>query len=368
MTPFFPRTARRAMLLAAAAIVGGCDIVDFATNPMPQFVQHWNIPAAGTSVSVASLLPNGVDIYSTPASTPPDSSAFDVDIDTMDFSRRLGLDCPACQALNGTTAIKDSFNLVSSSSEPLPADMVSGAVIGGAVRVAVHNTLSFDPIRVRAANPQGFLLIVVRSGSLVLGRDSTNGASRAWAPGDSIVRTINLSTGQVVGSITVDVTIVSPPGDAPVPINANGTIRTVAITERLLTASIRMNVVAKSLSSANDDSLALDGLEEGITRRIIGGALDMRVTNPFAVTGNIEIIFGYGPGQSVVKVLPLPTGVNQPAIAVLDEAEIQQILGRKVRLSIGGVVNSATPIDVTPRLAIAFSNRMALTIRTGGGN
>jgi hypothetical protein len=366
MHPSVP--VRRVAIIVAALGVAACDVVDFASNPMPQFLQTWSIPAAGTSVSVGSLLPSGVSIHSTPASTPPDSSAFDVDIDTMDFSRRLGLDCATCQALNGTTAIKDSFNLVSSSSEPLPSDMVSGAVIGGAVRVSVRNNLSFDPIRVRAADPQGFLLIVVRSGSLVLGRDSTNGASTAWAPGDSIVRTINLSTGIVAGSITVDVTIMSPRGDAPVPINANGTIRTVAITESLLAASIRMNVVNKSLASANADSLALDGLEPGVTRRVIAGALDMSVTNPFAVAGDMQIIFGYGPGQSVVKTVALPTGTDTPALVQLDSADVQSIVGKRVLLSIGGVVNSSTPINVTPRQAIDFDNRMTLRIRLGGGN
>jgi hypothetical protein len=363
-----PLSVRRTAIVVAALSVAACDVVDFANNPMPQFLQTWNIPAAGTSVSVGSLLPSGVSIYSTPSSTPPDSSAFDVDIDTMDFSRRLGLDCASCQALNGTTAIKDSFNLVSSSSEPLPADMVSGAVIGGAVRVSVRNTLSFDPIRVRSTGTQGFLLIVVRSGSLVLGRDSTNGATTAFVPGDSIVRTINLSTGTVVGSITVDITIMSPRGDAPVQINANGTIRTIAITESLLTASIRMNVVNKALSSADADSLALDGLEPGVTRRIIGGGLDMAVTNPFAVAGDMQIIFGYRPGQNVVKTVPLPTGVDQPAVAALDSADIQNIVGRKVQLSIGGTVNSASPINVTPRQSMQFSNRMMLRIRVGGGN
>lgn len=361
-------TACRSVLLCAALGVMGCDVVDFVSNPMPRFLQTWNIPAAGTSVSVGSIIPSGVAIYSTPSSTPLDSSAFDIDIDTFDFSRRLGADCPSCQALNGTTAIKDSFNLVSSSSEPLPADMISGAVIGGRIRVSVRNGLSFDPIRVRAAAPQGFLLIVVRSGSLVLQRDSVNGADRAWVPGDSIVRTMALSTGTVTTSVTVDVTIVSPRGDAAVPIDANGTVRTIAITESLLTASMRMNVVNKSLASASNDTLALDGLEPGVTKRITGGALDMLVTNPFSVTGNLQISFGYGPGQSVVKSVPLPVGTSQPVVVQLDSADIQAIVGRKVLLSVGGVVNSTTPVNVTPRQVMAFNNRMRLDIRVGGGN
>lgn len=359
---------RRALLLGAAAGVTACDVAQFALDPMPQFVQTWNIPSAGTSVSVGSILPSGVSIYSTPGSTPADSSAFDVDIDTMDFSRALGQDCLSCQASNGTTAIKDSFNLISSSSEPLPADMVSGAVIGGSVRVSVRNNLSFDPLRVRAAAPQGYLLIVVRSGSLVLGRDSINGASTPFMPGDSIVRNIPLTTGTVVGSVNTDVTIMSPRGDAAVPINTNGTVRTVAITQQLLVASIRMNVVGRSLASASNDTIALDGLEEGVANRIIRGALEMRVTNPFAIAGDVQITFGYGPGQSVVKSVPLPTGIDQPALAELDSADVRNIVGKKVALSVGGIVNSTGPINVTPKQAMSFDNRMRLVIRTGGGN
>lgn len=358
---------RPALLFAVLGVIG-CDVVQFAVDPKPQFVQTWNIPAAGTSVSVASLLPAGVSIHSTPLSSPPDSSAFDIDIDTMDFSRRLGVDCLPCQAFNGTTAIKDSFNLVSSSSEPLPADMISGAVIGGLVRVSVRNNLSFDPLRVRASGQQGHLLIVIRSGSLVLQRDSTNGADQALPPGDSIVRNMALSTGTVTGSITVDITIMSPRGDTPVQMNANGTIRTVAITQSLLTATMRMNVVNKSLASASNDSLALDGLEPGVVKRIIGGTLDMVITNPFAVTGNLQIIFGYGPSQSIVKTVPLPSGTGQSVSLPLDSADIQAIVGRKVSLRVGGIVNSTTPVNVTPKQAMAFANRMQLDIRVGGGN
>lgn len=361
-------TACRSALFVAALGAMGCDVVEFATDPKPRFVQTWNIPAAGTTVSVGSIIPNGVSIYSTPSSSPPDSAAFDVDINAMDFSRRLGADCPSCQTLNGTTAVKDSFNLVSSVAERLPPDMVSGAVVGGLMRVSLFNNLSFDPIRVRATGPQGFILIVVRSGSLVLQRDSVNGADRPWPPGDSLVRSLPLATGTVSGNVNVDVTVVSPRGDAAVPINANGTVRTVAITQSLLVASMRMNVVNKAMASAASDSIALDGLEPGLTKRIIRGALELSITNPFAIAGALQIVFGYGPGQSIVKTLPLPTGAGQTALVPLDSAEIQAIVGRKVSLSVGGIVSSTAPISVMPRQAIAFNNRMILDIRVGGGN
>lgn len=361
-------TLGRALLLGGVASVSACDIVDFVSNPAPRFQQTWNIPAAGTDVSVGSILPNGVVIYSTPSSSPADSSAFNVSINDMNFSRRLGADCASCDALNGTVAVKPAFTLLSGSSEPLPQDMISGAVTGGAIRIAVRNELSFDPLRVRSSGNQGFMLLVVRSGSLVLSRDSVNGATTPMPPGDSVVRTLPFTTGSVTGNISVELTIESPASDTAVFLNANGNVRARAVVTQLLTANVLMNVVNKTLASAGNDSIALDGLEEGITRRVVGGALEMSVTNPFPLAGNMEIIFGRAPGQPLVKPVPLPSGPAQQRLVFLDSAEIQSILGNRVALNIGGIVNSAAPITVGPRQKMVILNRLRLTIRTGGGD
>lgn len=365
----FLSSCRRAALLGLSLGATACDVVDFAVNPTPRFEQTWNIPASGTSISVASILPNGVVIYSTPASTPPDSSAFDVDINDVVFSGRAGgANCPVCDGLNGTTAIKPAFTMVSGSSEPLPTDMISGAVIGGLVNVKVRNNLSFDPLRVRAAGTQGFMVLVVRSGSIVLGRDSVNGANTPFPPGDSLTIPIPMTSGTVTSRLAVDMTIMSPQGDAPVFINANGTINTRAVVASTLAASIRMNVVNKPLVSSTGDTLGLDGIDEGIADRVVRGVLSMSVTNPFAVAGNMDVSFGYAPSQAVVKSVPLPTGSAGQGVVPLDSADIQSILGKKVALTVGGTVNSTAPITVTPKQQITIANRLVLTIRTGGGN
>ena len=358
---------RRAALLGITLGPLGCDVVDFVSNPMPRFEQTWNLPAAGTTISVASLLPPGITIYNTPSAAAPDSAGFDVDVDDIVFSRRLGADCLSCNGLNGTTAVKPAFTLQSGNSDPLPQDMISGSVIGGQVNVTVQNNLSFDPLRVRAANPQGHMVIVVRSGSLVLGRDSVNGANTPLPAGAALVRTIQLTTGTVTSSITVDLTIESPQGDAPVFINANGTVNATAVTPSLVTATMRMNVVNKSLASASSDTISLDGIKPNVAEHVVAGALAMSITNPFAVTGNMDVRFGYAPGAAVTESVALPTGVNQPGLVSLDSADMQAILGRKVALTVGGVVNSAAPITVAPKQRIAITNRLILTIRTGGG-
>ena len=75
------------MLLGLGLTVSACDIVELATNPAPGFEQQWNLPADSTVISVGSLLPPSVSIYSTPGSTPPDSSGFELTMSLLPSSR-----------------------------------------------------------------------------------------------------------------------------------------------------------------------------------------------------------------------------------------------------------------------------------------
>src|SRR5919201_1052746 len=201
-----------AALVALTVSVVACDVVDLAKRSAPIFEQMWSVPAQGTSVSIGSILPPGVQIYSTPASTPPDSSAFLLDVSSFGITRILGADCGPCSTLNGTTAPKPAFVLSAGSTQPLPQDVVSGAILGGTLTVSVTNNLTFDPIYVVSGGTpaqQGYMLLVVRSGSLVLGRDSVHGAaaiapdgiSRPFAAGTSMTRTINVQTGNATTNL-----------------------------------------------------------------------------------------------------------------------------------------------------------------------
>lgn len=362
-------TLRRATLLGLASTLCACDIVQFATNPAPKFEQQWNLPADSTLISIGTLLPPSVSIYSTPASAPPDSTAFQLTMNLLPVSRRVGDDCPQCQTLNGQTTVKPAFVLTSGSATNLPADVVSGALVGGQVDVQVTNGLSFDPIRVKTGpGAQGFMLIVLRSGSLVIARDSVNGATTAFAPGAVLMRTLTLQSGIVVGAVSLDLTINSPVGDHNVPIDASGRVDANSDVQDFRLAQARISVSGRTLASAGSDSLPLDDIPESISNSVTAAALDMTISNPFAISGNVDVQFGYGPSLTISKTIDLPNGADQVRTVALDRNEVRTLFGNKVGLAINGIVSSSGPIDITPRQVVTIGNRLRLTILTGGGN
>jgi hypothetical protein len=362
-------SARRATLLGLGLTVSACDIVELATNPAPGFEQQWNLPADSTLISVGTLLPSNVSIYSSPGSTPPDSSAFQLTMNLLPVSRRVGDDCSQCQTQDGQTTIKPAFVLSSGSTTALPGDVIAGSLVGGQVDVHVTNTLSFDPIRVKTGpGAQGYMLIVLRSGSLVIARDSVNGATTAFAPGTVLTRPLSLQSGVVSGAVSVDLTINSPVGDHNVPINASGRVNASMTVGDFRLASVRINVNSRQLTSPGADSIPLDGIDESITDHVISAALDMTISNPFAIAGDVDVQFGYGPSQAISKTIAMPTGVDQLRSVSLDQTEMQTLFGQKVGLRVSGLVSSAAPIDVTPRQVVSIANRLRLTILIGGGN
>lgn len=367
---------RRAALLGLALGLAGCDVLDLATSSAPILEQTWNLPTTGTSISVGTILPPGVSIYNTPTITPNDSSAFLFDISNFAIARRVGDDCAQCNTLHGTTAFKPAFVLTGGNTQPVPQDVISGAVLGGTLTVTVTNGLSFDPLFVRTAPPpqtQGYMTLVIRSGSLVFGRDSLNGATTAFPAGATLTRTIVLTTGTLTANFTVDITINSPSGDHNEFINANGTVNVAATLKdnaappqpTLRVATVTMNVVNRNLASSTGDSLKLDGLEKSITDHVVRGELRMSITNPFGVTGNVNVNFGYAPAQAVTKPVAMPAGVDQERSVLLDQVEINTLLGKRVGLFIGGGVNSSAPITVTPKEIISIANRVILVIQVG---
>lgn len=362
------------MLLGLALGVAACDVIAFVVDPKPILEQTWNLPADSSQISVASLLPGNVSIYSTPASNPPDSSAFQVSLSNVNFSRRVGDDCAACVPLNGQTTIKPSFVLATGSSSSMPLNVVSGTLIGGQVTLALTNGFSFDPLRVKTIAPastnptqQGRLVIVIRSGSLVLGRDSLNGVTTAMPPGSVLNRTINLQTGNIGGALAVDVTLTSPQSDNNVPINANGLMNATMAVPDLRVASIRVNVVNRPLQNVGVDSIPLGELDEGITKHVTRGGLDMTVVNPFNISGSLSLQFQYGPSQFVtpnpITITPVGT---QRSIVTLDSAQMSTLFSatQTVSLQVGGSVSSPGPVDLTPKQVLTLVNRLILTIRT----
>jgi hypothetical protein len=371
-----------AALVAVTVSVVACDVVDLAKGSAPIFEQMWSVPAQGTSISIGSILPPGVQIYSTPASTPPDSSAFLLDVSSFGITRILGADCGPCSTLNGTTAPKPAFVLSAGSTQPLPQDVVSGAILGGTLTVSVTNNLTFDPIYVVSGGTpaqQGYMLLVVRSGSLVLGRDSVHGAaaiapdgiSRPFAAGTSMTRTINVQTGNATTNLTLDITVNSPAGDSVFidvnrTVNLTASLRDPSNQPTLRAANVTMNVVNRTMTSVSGDSIELDQIDGSISKHVVGGRLEMTITNPFDIAGTVNASFGYAPSQAVSKPFDITSGVGLVRTVSLDSADMAQLMGRKVGLSIGGGVSSSSPITGTPKEIASITNRLALVLHVGG--
>jgi hypothetical protein len=365
----FPITLRRATLLGLGLTVSACDIVELATNPAPRFEQQWNLPADSTLISVGTLLPPSVSIYSTPGSMPPDSSAFQLTMSLLPISRRVGDDCAQCQTLDGQTTIKPAFVLASGSTTSLPTEVVSGTLVGGQVTVQVSNTLSFDPLRVKTGpGAQGFMLIVLRSGSLVIARDSVNGATTSFPPGTVLSRPLTLQSAVVSGVVSVDLVVNSPAGDYNVFIDASGRLDATSVVQDFRLASARISVTSRPLVSPGTDSIPLDDIDASISDRVVAAALDMTISNPFDVAGDVDVQFGYAPSQAISKTIALPTGTDQVRSVSLDQTELRTLFGQKVGLRVNGLVSSAAPIDITPKQIVSIANRLRLTILTAGTN
>lgn len=366
------RLVNRAALLGFAG-VAACDVYAIASDPFPGLIQTWNLAIATTRISVASLLPTGVSIYSTPASNPPDSSAFTVSVDDIVYNRRVGGYCALCQALNGTTAPKPAFIISpdTGSSTKLPTDVVSGSVIGGTLSYTLNNAFSFDPLRVSAnpANPQGRIVVVVSSGSVVFARDTVKGENASLPAFTGVLsRTLALQSGPIADSITVDLEVISPAGDNTF-IDANGLLTMTATVTELRVGAVTINVPSATLNSGSPVDVDLGQLDESVTERAIGGGFEFTVTNPFAVAGNMSVDFATADGP-ISASAPLSAVVTPQRLAItLDSLQVTRILNSAppATLSMGGAVSAQSPITVTPKQVILMSNRFILKLRAFGG-
>ena len=366
------RLASRAALLGFVG-VAACDVYAIATDPFPGLLQTWSLPVPTTRVSVASLLPTGVSIYSTPASNPPDSSAFTVNVNGVNMSRRIGAYCALCQALNGTTAPKPAFtiNPDTGSTVSLPANVVNASLLGGTVTYTVNNGLSFDPLRVSAnlANPQGRIIVIVRSGSVVFARDTVKGETQALPAASTLTRVLNLQSGPIVNTITVDLEVQSPAGDNTF-INANGNLGMSATVTGLRVGAVTINVPTATLGSGTPQQIDIGELDSSFISHVIGGGLELTVTNPFAVAGNMNVVFTTTPGPNVTKTAALAAVTTPQVLSVtFDSAQMSRVLNSNpsATLSMTGTVTAPSPITVTPKQVILMSNRIIMKVRAFGG-
>ncbi len=353
--------AAAALLLFAAA---GCELPTSA----PRWTTTWELPADSTEVSVADLLPDNVIVVDNGS-----GKVFEASFGAVPLVKTLGSVCTACHAANGQRVEKPDFTIVDSSTAPLPVDVFSLDIVGGAVDYTITNRFSFDPLN-PSATTRGWLRVVIRAGETILARDSVSGEALSLAY--DVARTHTVILGgtptapvRIAGPITVVVTLASPAGDS-VTINTAEEI-SVSVTPRAIRASqLSVNVTDRELP-ARSDTVDLSSMND-ITGTIEGGAIILGVRNPFTVGGSLSVSLRAPDGAQIARTLTLPPGGSNAPVASLrlglTEAEINSILGQSnVVTTVSGKVSSPVgAVTVLPTQVIVVTTSVEAAVRMGG--
>ena len=347
-----------AIALAIVALSAGCE---FPTEA-PIFESRFVLPAENTTLAVSELLPGSLTDLGT---------TFGIQLAPASISRSLGQLCPACVPFNGLSVPYPGFTGTITDSIALPAEVSAAAIAGGVIQVSITNTFGFDPLMPPGAAAGGSIRIQALNGAQSVG-DTTitgafpNGLTRAVA--------VRLLPVTVTGDVEIRITIVSPAGGtAPaqfVTINTSGALNVNSSPTGVAVSSADIAVNDVDVSVANV-TLDLSGVDETLRDRTVSGALVVKVTNPFSVSGDLSVRIAGGTAGDIVKPLAVPAGgPGTPATTqriAFTGPELQSILGQDVTLSITGTVDGTTPfVTVMPGQAVTFETLLDLIVRTGG--
>ena len=322
---------------------------------------RWVVPSQSARFTVDNLLPSGVTIIV------PDSSGFTIAAAAAAVTRTLSQDCNACVALNGLNAPKPAFLANASAGTSLPTDIAAATLVSGSLQVVVQNNYTFDPLRPNptVGSPNGYAVITVSNGNNVIGRDSVNGATTPLPAGTTLTRTIPVS-GAVSGTqpLTVAMVLNSPAGENRF-IDASKTITVTATPSGLKVANVSVNVVNKKVNSSTTIDLA--GVDSSITNHVQGGSLIVALVNPFTVAGNLTMnLTPSGGGLTITKTIALAAGNSTPPPIPFTKDELRSLLGHTVAVTYTGKMNSATPVNVSPKQVVVVTTKLDLNLTLGG--
>ena len=350
---FAVRAGLRPAVAAVVTALGltGCDVLDVVTDP-PILQSQFVLPGETTTIGVAQLLPPNVTVS---------GNSFLVSVSPVTVSRTLGELCGApCSLLNGQTVPKPPFTAVLTATSNLPTDVRSATLTSGNVVVSLTNGFGFDPLQPGGpAGAKGSIAIRMMSGQTVLGTRTIDGATRTFAPNSTITETIPVS-GALSNSVTAEVTINSPAGN-PVTINTSQSFTLSAAPQNFAVSTATVNVNNRTVS-ANNVTVELSGVDNTIANRVVSGAMLLTITNPFGVTGTLNVTFA---GTTVpTKTFTLRAGTNTERVD-FSGAELRELLGRDLVMSISGPVNGpASGVAITPTQQLTVVSRLELTLST----
>jgi hypothetical protein len=152
----------------------------------------------------------------------------------------------------------------------------------------------------------------------------------------------------------------SPAGD-PVIIDASRSITISGSAGVVYLSTAQVNLANQSIS-ATPSSLNLASVDSSITKGAGAATLELSVSNPFAVSGNLNVTLT---GQSpITKSVPLASGSTSPSVT-FTESEVRSLLGQNVTMAIVGTVNGSN-VSVTPGQTVTVTSRLVLTLTVGG--
>lgn len=349
---------RRGMLVLALVGPVACDL---PTEP-PRWEQTWVVPADSVTLGVGELLPSTIVLND-------DGTAFVADVPATSVAPSLATLCGApCEVADGTVVPKPAFLDTIGARSPLPEDVIAATLAGGSLDVTVAHDLSFDPLR-PASDPaaeRGYMLIRVLSGQTVVGRDSIDGADRAFPPGTSITTPLEIRPVDVSDEILVQVALYSPAGD-PVEIDTSDTLGVTlpASTVELSAVTIAATEITLEPTRTPIDLGRLE--DETVLDRIQSGAIRLRIHNPFTVTGALDVALELG-SRTIQRSLEIREGDYTERLPLSAE-EVRDILSAAdVEVLSSGTVNTLDgTLTVTPAQEIVLEADIELVVLFGGG-
>ena len=340
------------LFLAAALALGACDV----PTEMPVVEQTWLIPTDSTTIGVDRFLPADVSAV---------GSSFRLSVPATTFSRSLGEICPVCPA-GPVTAPKPAFVATLAGSAELPADLMSAALESGTVTVRIANGFAFDPLR-PSAGARGRIVTTITSDGGIVAADTVRGETSALAPGATLERVISvIHSARAAGALDVEVVLDSPAGDATT-LAASQRVTVTATAGDILVSSARVVVSARDVSP---DEVTIDVAEvdEAIEERVQGGALVLRIANPFKASGSFTVRLS-APGFEIARPVSVAPGPEEQEQRLeLSAFELQELLGREdVVLRLTGTATGADAgesLVVFPDMALRVAARIELRLRS----
>ncbi len=344
---------RSASALAAVLTLGACE---FPTEA-PIFQSRYVVPSDNTSLSVSQLLPSSVTIV---------NGSFVLGLAPVSLNRTLGELCGACAPFNGQTVPFPGFTASVPVTIDFPADVAAAVLSGGTIQVALTNAFGFDPLNPPGAATGGTMVITITNGSRTLGTATVTGP---FPTGTTKTTPVALAAGNVSGPINVAVAITSPAGGiAPanfVTINTNGALAINVTPQSIIVTSATVPITNK-LVSVTAITLDLSEIDSELADRAVSGAIILKMTNPFAVAGTLQLRIAGGAAGDINKSVALAAGVTTQRVEFTG-AELRSILGRDVTLTISGPVSGVGGnVTITPAQSLAIETSLDLVVQIGG--